>query len=120
MRTKNSPMPADLYECYLLDMEEGKKGILALISDKKNRDFFLKSHKPISRKDFEAVLEKMKPKQRREFEQHLRTPYQQRIKESMRVAEQALHDYETDPKVRERVARKAKATLKKAMTQRRR
>src|SRR3989344_9417309 len=113
MSKSSKAMTVDLYDCYMLQMKEVRGGMIASSISEENRDYFLRAIKSVSRKDFEASLKKMKPKQRKEFEQFLRTPYQQRRKEGLRATEHALHDFQTDPKVRERASREVEAAIKK-------
>ncbi len=111
---KKLAMPDDLYECYLLFMRESEKGILKLIRGKKNRDSFLKSHKPMSRRDFQKYLLGMTLGERSEAEKDLRTPYKQKLEEATRSVEQVLDEYETDPKVRRRADKECQTALAKA------
>lgn len=114
---EKTTMPDDLYEFYLLDMKESEKGILAIISSKKNRDPFLR-FSPMSREDFESALRIMKPGERNKFEKYLRTPCKQRIEEGMRAARAAIREFETDPRVRERATKECQRAIKKALTPR--
>ena len=112
-------MPDDLYECYLLFHEEMGKKMATVITNQKTRNSFLRTHKPISRKTFERALKRMTPEHRKDYEKRLRTPYKQRYEESMLVAKKARQEYQTDPKVRERVGKEIKRALKKGLTSRR-
>ena len=118
--TEATTMPGDLYECYLLFMEGIKQDILKIVDSKKQKDSFLQIHKPMLRKEFWFKLTKMKPRQRSKFEQCLRTPYKQRIKEGLREAQQAMDEYKTDPKVHERVNKECEEMLARARKSRKR
>ena len=89
MKEKTKKMPDDLYECYLLSIKESGKEFLQFLVTRTEKRNFLKSHKPIPREHFELAMSAMELKERDEFEQELRTPYEKR-KEKIR---QALKEY---------------------------
>ena len=109
MSKKFGKMPADLYDCYVLSIKK---------SDQHLREFFKfpQASKVVSRRKFENLLATMKPKQRRDYEEFLRTPYEQRMEEGQRAAQKALDDFKNDPEVRRKVMRQARELMKRART----
>ena len=106
----------NLYTCYCRFTDNSNSSLLEISLTEEQRDFVREQpSQPMPRKQFEQIVSKMKSKQRAELETMLRTPWEQQLRESEREAEQALHEFETNPAVRTRVAKEIEDALKKAL-----